>query len=123
MASTDETPYAGPTARDMIASHTLAAEIIARHGSGSQAIFDDDNINQLRAFVTDPAATRAALLSKLDATEDDDVAALTAKVAGSHSLVDYAVITRGTPKEALTDAEMDTLRAWFASGGGQPQGY
>ncbi|CAK7567027.1 MAG: hypothetical protein SEPTF4163_004985 [Sporothrix epigloea] len=123
MASSTETPYAGPTAREMISSHTLAAEIIARHGSGSQAIFDDENVNQLRAFVTDPAATRAALLSRLDANEGDDVAVLIAKVASNCSLVDYAVVTRGTPKEALTDDEMNTLRAWFASGGGQPQGY
>ena len=40
--TTTETPYAGPTAREMISSHTLAAETIARHGSGSQAIFDDE---------------------------------------------------------------------------------
>ncbi|CAK7216213.1 hypothetical protein SBRCBS47491_002745 [Sporothrix bragantina] len=117
-----ETPYTGPSARDMISSHTLAAETIARHGTGSQAIFDDENIRQLRAFVTDPAAARAAVLAKLGATADDDMAAVMAKVAGGgYSLVDYAVLTRGTDKEALTDDEMDTLRAWFASGGGQPQ--
>ncbi|CAK7224478.1 hypothetical protein SCUCBS95973_005531 [Sporothrix curviconia] len=124
MASTvTETPYAGPTARDMISSHTLAAETIARHGTGNQAVFDDDNIQQLRAFVTDPAAARAAVLAKLGATEDDDMTAVTAKVAGGgYSLVDYAVLTRGTDKAALTDDEMETLRTWFASGGGQPQG-
>ncbi|CAK7207072.1 hypothetical protein SEUCBS139899_009880 [Sporothrix eucalyptigena] len=120
--ATDE-PYTGPSAREMIASHTLAAETIARHGSGSQAIFDDDNIRQLRLFVTDPAAARASVLAKLGFTEGDDTAAIIAKAAsGSHSLVDYAVVTRGTDKEALTDGEMETLREWFASGGGQPQG-
>lgn len=119
--ATTEPAYNGPSAREMIDTHTLAHEIITRHGTGSQAVFDDANILQLKRYLEDPALEKAAVLAKLGAPDDD--AALTIIRQGGSSLVDYVAIVRGTPKAALTADEEETLRTWFNSGGGEAQGY
>lgn len=118
-------PYNGPTVREMVASHTLAQETMARHGTGDQAIFDDDNINQLRRFVQDPSSERSVVFGKLGMGSGDDSndvqAAIDKAGGGGHSLAEYAVVAHGTDKAVLTDEEIVALREWFASGGGQPQ--
>ena len=112
--------YTGPSAREMIASGTLAKETMARHGS-DQAIFDDANIVELRQFVEDPGATRAALYGTADPVSGDVQAMVKKTSSGECTLVQYAAAVHGTEQAALSDEEIVALRAWFATGGGQPQ--
>ncbi|EPE10825.1 hypothetical protein F503_05920 [Ophiostoma piceae UAMH 11346] len=113
-------PYTGPSAREMIASGTLAKEVMVRHGS-SQAIFDDANIAELRQFVQDPAATRAALYGTADPGDSDVQAMIKKTSSGGCTLVQYATAVHGTEQAALSDDDVVALRAWFANGGGQAQ--
>lgn len=110
--ATSTVPYTGPSAPEMIQSHTLAKEIMARHGS-DQAVFDEENIVMLRAFIADPTAYRTAVLAAQDTT---DAATGSRKVVNECSLVDYMALVHGTDKATLTEDEFAALQAWFADG-------
>jgi hypothetical protein len=111
--------YTGPSVQEMTAKHTLAKEIIGRHGKGDEAILDDDNIAQLKRYLNQPELEKASLLAKLG-TQDNDEAII--KLSdGGFTLVDYMVVTWGTPRAALTADEEGKLQEWFAAGGGAAQ--
>ncbi|ERS96711.1 uncharacterized protein SPSK_01307 [Sporothrix schenckii 1099-18] len=111
--------YTGPSVGTMINTHTLASEIIARHGTGAEAVLDDDNISQLRRYLDAPDSEKRAVLAK--AGTDDLDTALAKVREGGYTLVDYAALTRGSAKAAFTDDEEAALRSWLQGGGGAPQ--
>lgn len=100
--------YTGPSVKEMLATHTLAKEIIARHNDPCP-IFDDENIAFLGEFVADPTAAQS-LLEARGLTDEE-------KVRNSRSLVAHVVARHGTENPALTDEELATLKQWFESGG------
>ena len=80
----------GPSAREMINTHTLAKEIIARHKAPCP-VFDDKCILELRRFVQYPSQSRAMLqdMGMLDAEGDK----LGAAASNKGSLTGYIMAT------------------------------
>ncbi|GKT53743.1 hypothetical protein ColTof4_05907 [Colletotrichum tofieldiae] len=101
----ESAPYTGPSPRDMIESHTLAQEIIARNNDPCP-ILDSDELALLSQFVAEPSQARALLEARGLADEPTK----------SGSLVAYAISLHGTDKAALTEEEIKTLKKWFEDG-------
>ncbi|KAJ0161874.1 hypothetical protein CTA2_5457 [Colletotrichum tanaceti] len=83
----------------MIASHTLAREIIDRSNDPCP-ILDSDELALLSQFVAEPSRG-GALLEARDLTG---------------SLVAHVIILHGTEKAVLTEEEIKTLKEWFENG-------
>jgi len=98
------TQYTGPSVREMVTTHTLAKEIMARHDDPCP-ILDDQEIRKLRGFVQDPAAAQ---------TEQQGI-----DISRSGSLVAHIVRDWGTEGTLLTEEEVRELKEWFANGGGR----
>lgn len=114
MAEQDNsTAWDGPSAKDMIASHTLAQEIIQRHG-GPYPVFDDECIEELRRFISDPSRAQHLLreMGIIDAEGNSTPAA-------KSSLTGHIMTRHGTDEPALTGDEIHALKEWFDNGGGK----
>ncbi|TDZ49915.1 hypothetical protein CTRI78_v007741 [Colletotrichum trifolii] len=103
-ATTDSPPYTGPSPRHMIDTHTLAREIINRHGDPCP-ILDADELHLLSNFVADPSGGNELLKAR----------GLQVEPSKSGSLVAYVISVHGTDKAALTDEEIDALKEWFGT--------
>jgi len=105
------TEYTGPSVSEMIKTHTLAKEIMARHGDPCP-ILDDQEILKLRGFVQDPATAAAQ-------TEQYGAENISNESGGS--LVAHIVRGWGNTegKTLLTEQEVRDLKEWFANGGGK----
>ncbi|OLN81628.1 hypothetical protein CCHL11_05573 [Colletotrichum chlorophyti] len=101
----ESAPYTGPSARDMISTHTLAQEIINRNEDPAP-VLDADELSLLSQFVADPTQGRALLEAR--GLADD--------VTKSGSLVAYVISVHGTDKAALNDEEISLLEKWFENG-------
>ncbi|KAH8889188.1 hypothetical protein GQ53DRAFT_221033 [Thozetella sp. PMI_491] len=108
--------WTGPSAREMISTHTLAQEVIARHNDPCP-VFDDDEITRLRRFVQEPTQARDLLreFDMLDTEGDSPGTAASSK----GSLAGYIIASYGTEKSALSEGEVRTLKEWFDNGGGK----
>ena len=109
------TKYDGPSAREMIDTHTLAKEVIARHNEACP-IFDDYCILELRRFVQDPDSAQDFLRER--DMIDEDGAKLGSAASAKGSLTGFIMATYGTDESALTEEEVLELREWFDNGGG-----
>jgi hypothetical protein len=108
--------WSGPSTKEMIATHTLAKEIIARHNDPCP-VFDDSEILKLRRFVQDPSQAGNLLQEfGLQDAEGNEVGTA-ARTKGS--LAGYIVATYGTDLSVLTEDEVSALKEWFANGGGK----
>lgn len=102
--------YTGPSVREMVATHTLAKEIIARHNDPCP-IFDDQEILRVRRFVQDPSKAPEFLRQideELKGSENE-----------GGSLARHIIATYGTERSALTEDEVQELKTWFDNGGGR----
>jgi len=108
--------WTGPSAREMIDTHTLAERIIAHHDDPCP-VFDDRCILQLRRFVEGPEHSQEILREY--GMEDQPGDKLGSGANRQGSLTGYIMATWGTDQSALTPDEVDMLREWFASGGGR----
>ncbi len=108
--------WTGPSVREMVASHTLAKEIIARHNDPCP-VFDDSSILELRQFVDDPS--RAQELLRGMAVLDPPGVEPGETASSKGSLTGFIMATYGTDKSALTDEEILMLKEWFGNGGGK----
>lgn len=118
-ASASDAGYTGPSVQTMLKTHTLASEIIKRHGQGPEAILDSKNVDQLRDFVEGPEKERQRVLNSMG-TEDVSEALAQIK-KGGHTLVDYIAVTWGSPSPALTEDEEAALAECFNKGGADEQ--
>ncbi|KAK2038865.1 hypothetical protein LZ31DRAFT_559249 [Colletotrichum somersetense] len=98
------TAYAGPSAGDMLANHTLAKEIISRNND-AEPVLDSEELALLEQFVNDPSKANSILESKG-----------LSEPKKSGSLVAYVISLHGTDNPALTESEINTLKEWFAGG-------
>ncbi|KAK1761519.1 hypothetical protein QBC47DRAFT_409529 [Echria macrotheca] len=96
--------YTGPSVPEMLKTHTLAKEIIARHNDPCP-ILDDQEILKLRGFVQDPVSAQ---------TEQHGV-----DISKSGSLVAHIIRDWGTKETLLTEQEVRDLKEWFVNGGGK----
>jgi len=101
--------WTGPSAGQMIKTHTLAKETINHHG-GRTPVFDDLEIIRLRRFVQDPTQAEQ-LLAELDLADGG--------AWRTGSLAAHIIKTWGTDKSALTQDEVDALKEWYDNGGGK----
>jgi len=99
----------------MIASHTLASEIITRHDT-DDSILDHSEMNLLRRWCLDPEYARDILEERgmQDAT-DTAPGALANEAHGS--LAGYCIATYGTEHSALTADEFRRLQLYFKGQG------
>ena len=109
--------YTGPSVREMIATHTLASQIVAR-ADDACPILDEAELALLRRFVTAPAAlhdaaARHARLAEHGMADAPGDAPGTAAQATAGSLVGFAIATYDTERPALTEDEVQLLRQWF----------
>lgn len=95
--------YTGPSVKEMLANHTLAKEIIARHNDPCP-ILDDNELELLEQFTAKPTEAPVLLANHPQAKR-------------SGSLVAYVLSKHETDSVALTDDEITKLREWFESGG------
>lgn len=113
--STSDSTWTGPSAKQMIETNTLAKEIMERHKNGPEAVFDPENLEMLRDFLESPELAQANIFAKYAVQTSDDALAKISDGKGA-SLVDYIAAAHGTPKQALTSAEIEDLQTWFANG-------
>jgi hypothetical protein len=106
--------YTGSSPGEMIRSHTLAAETIARHHDACP-IFDARELTLLRRFCADLAAKEAILR---DRDMLDELGDWPGKNAQSKhgSLAGFVVARHGSETPALEEGEIEMLREWFESG-------
>lgn len=104
------TTYSGPSAHDMIQSHTLAKEIIARSNDAAP-VLDASELSLLKRFIADPSS-KDEMLKDLDMTDPAGSKA-GAKAQGKESLVGYIIAQSVAGNEILSDEETSQLRAWF----------
>ncbi len=104
------TRYNGPSAREMIETHTLAQEIIAR-ADDTEPVLDADELALLKRFLAGPES-KVALLNERDIVGDqgDDVVA---KARNSGSLVTYIIAQSVAGQEILGEEEVEMLKKWF----------
>jgi hypothetical protein len=110
----DMAEYTGPMPGEMIRSHTLAAEIIARHHDACP-ILGSSELTLLRRFCADPSAKEAVLRDRDMLDEPGDWPGK--KAQSKHgSLAGFAIARHGTETPALQDREIEMLKKWFESG-------
>ena len=95
-------------------SHTLAAEIIARH-NGACPILDFSKLELLRRFCADPSAKEVVLRDRDMLDETGGWPRKKAQSAHS-SLASFAVARHGTETPALEERKIEMLRKWYESG-------
>jgi len=111
------TPYSGPSAKEMLATHTLATETINRHsGPHSQRIFDGNALRLLHRFVSDPSAKDTILRDECMVDEPGQPVGSKASGKEHGSLVGYVIAHHGTEGQLLDGHEIEMLRGWFESG-------
>lgn len=105
--------YTGPSAREMLDSHTLAKETIERaNGPLHERIFDDAGLSRLRRWCADPSSKQKLL---------DEEKALNGGgeepegKAQGNSLVCYLMTQSLAGNDLLTPQEMEQLNKWFES--------
>jgi hypothetical protein len=110
MAATEQ--YSGPSAREMLDSHTFAQEVIARSkGPESQRIFDDKQLDLLRRWCTDPAsAERIFAEENLSDTPGDRPGT---KAIEKGSLVGLLMANSAARNDLITNEEFQMLQEWF----------
>ena len=106
--------YTGPMPGEMIRSHTLAAEIIARHNDPCP-ILDSSELTLLRRFCADPSAKEAVLRDRDMLDEPSDWPGKRAQ-SKYGSLAGFTIARHGTQTPALEEREIEMLRKWFESG-------
>ena len=96
---------------EMFATNTLADNLIKYHdGPSNNQIMDDNNLAMLQRFVNDPNQRDTILR---DAGVPD--VPIEAQPQAVTSLAAYIVLKHGNG-DLLSQAEVEKLRAWFASG-------
>lgn len=96
MAATTTT-YTGPSVREMLDTHTLGKEIMARADAGddAQAILDDSELALLKRYVTAPES-KIDILKELGVV-DTDGKVIIEKTRGDMSLVTYIMVGLNSP--------------------------
>lgn len=108
--------YTGPPVKDMIASHSLAENIIKYHDEPCP-ILDPSELVLLRRFVNEPSS-RDQILRDCDMVDEEQLGSGASKYG---SLAGY-IVARHRPEAtsgpglAMTEEEIKTLRTWFDSG-------
>jgi len=102
-------PYTGPSVPEMVATHTLAENIIKYDDAATgNSILDEENLALLRRFVENPPDRDAIL--KDEGIEDGEG-------TGLQSLAGYMVLKHGKGDNMLDEREIEMLREWFATRG------
>lgn len=105
---TPSPPYTGPSVPTMLASHTLASNIIKYHAHPTSGrILDDAELALLRRFVEHPEQ-RDAILAEQGIDKEGEG-------EGLQSLAGYIVLKHGKG-DLLNEGEIEMLREWFAKG-------
>jgi len=109
MAQQGSKPYTGPTVEEMIATHSLADNIIKYHNNpDSDSILDRDELATLLRFVNHPEDSDQIL-------KDSGVTELADGTKYHRSLVNYVVL-KHKDAPVLTEDEIEKLKTWFNSG-------
>lgn len=104
--------YPGPPMHALLATHSLAKEIISTHPHRPADILDDHELALLRAYVLNPDSGAELLKQQNmpDARELERRKKEGDSVQGS--LVGYVIATGG-----FDEREIEELRMWFEEGG------
>ena len=108
-----------PSVREMISSHTLANNIISRHANPPRdgSVLDYSELRLLRRFCENPSS-KNTILEDEGMLDEPGMEAGTMAQRTRGSLAGYCIATYGVKgKEALTEGEVESLRAWFERGG------
>ncbi len=108
--------WQGPSVQEMVATHTLAKEIMDRHKQ-AYPVFDDERILELRGFVQDPTSAKAFLRDH--DMEDQSENTPGAVASQKRSLTGRIMATWGSDKSLLSADEVGALKKWFDGGGGK----
>lgn len=115
MADTS-TEWTGPSVKDMLASHTLAENVIKYHNAPCP-VFGPSELVLLRRFVNEPSS-RDQILRDCNMVDDGEIGSGASKHG---SLAGYIVARHGLdatsgPEAAITEEEIHVLKTWFDSG-------
>ena len=103
------TDYTGPSAHDMIASHSLTTEIISRHNDACP-ILGPSELILLYGYLQAPS-DRLEILQAIDMLDNDGERPGTRAHAHRGSLIGYTIATEYFNAEGITE-----LRRWFDEG-------
>ena len=128
MAPDPDAPYTGPSVPHMLATHTLAREIINRHDDPCP-IFDGKTLLFLQSYVTDATPIRAQKILEERGMIDPETGGVREQaLAENRSLVTYLIArdyksiknkegSEGiAPERGLTEHEILALKEWFEQG-------
>lgn len=127
MSPDPNAPWTGPAAKDMLATHTLAQEIINRHDDPCP-VLGGSELELLRDYVMDASPAHALELLKDRGMIDEEGDRLGLRAQGKNSLIGYCIVRnldverRGDAAKgpgfgtALNSEEIDLLRDWFRKG-------
>lgn len=104
--------YSGPSAQEMLASHTFAKEVISRDkGPEPQRVFDDQGLVLLRRWCNDPASTEKILAEEQLADAPGDRPGKKAIEKGN--LVGLLMANSVVGNDLITNEEFETLQEYF----------
>lgn len=112
-----DVPYTGPSVATMLATHTLAHEIISR-ASSSCPILDTSELSLLKRFILTPSSG-PSILSERGWVDAEGEKAGTNAHKKDGSLVGYVVAHSVRGQELLDEDEKVMLREWFGDDGGR----
>ena len=100
--------YSGPSVREMLETHTLASEIIAR-ANDPNPILDEHELTRLRRYCTG-ASSPDDILAEIEAEYPTTERV---KQPGNGSLVGFIVAQAAAGKGILSEQEVKQLEKWF----------
>ncbi|ETN38155.1 uncharacterized protein HMPREF1541_07779 [Cyphellophora europaea CBS 101466] len=115
MAPVPGAPWTGPSTADMLATHTLAHNVITRHDDPCP-VFDGAELAFLQAYLANPTPAAGSRLLKEHGMVDHEGEEVGSGVKRQGSLVGHVVLREIGSEVVLQDSEKEALRAWFDDG-------
>jgi hypothetical protein len=115
MAPIEGAPWTGPSTGEMLRTHTLAHEVIARHDDPCP-VFDGAELDFLQDYIADPSTANGQRLLAEHAVAGPDADPSEAAAGNHGSLVGFIIAREVQGEVLLNDTEKAALREWYANG-------
>lgn len=115
MAPISGAPWTGPSTGDMLRTHTLAHEVIARHDDPCP-VFDGAELAYLQDYIADPSTANSERLLAEHQKADQDANQSGDGASSKQSLVGFIIARELQGDVLLDETEKTALRKLYADG-------